>query len=206
MFKYLIYSCIIIFVTTSCSSELEYYNSQVEFFTQHPDVAYLPAEFELVTEQVLVKAEHRAIGAVFETLQETHLVKDAHSIFEISDTSYLHIVIDAGRNTVAEVPCFNFKPLSEIERITVPTQYTTRTYQRTLDPGVGKLIPASYKTISYWRLVNDAKLVEGEAERESIIITVRVPYPYTTLGYLRDQFEQHGASSCSGETSFRIIN
>jgi hypothetical protein len=211
---YLLFLCCCLLGFCTCKNEeLEcevyqvdsfYEDYQVDFFTTHKDFKIKDPVFETVTEQVLVKEAHLQ-GATFETVTEQVLVKAASSMLQILDSQYVHIVVNAETNTIAELVCYNFFDESNFILTDVPAQYQTRTIQRVLVPGTGAEVPPVFSTREFERLVSNTELIAVDTERVFNRLLFRIPSEMTIQEYLIDQFSQQSILSCEEGNSFRIV-
>ena len=123
----------------------------------------IPAEFEVITEQVLLKEAYRE-GAQFETVTEQVLEKEGFKRYTISERSDISIVTDASTFLIEEIPCINFYAEANFEETDVPTTYRSRNWQRLFQDGTGTFHDTQYGTIEYSRLVTDAILEEVSSD------------------------------------------
>lgn len=177
----------------------------VAFYTTHPSVEIVPAEFETITEQYLVKDAHN-VGATFETVTEQVLVSQAYTSYKAWDVTPLNIVNDAENNQIGNVDCYFFYSEEDIIMTELPAVYTTRSWQRLVENGMGDIVPAQYETNTWRRTVKDGSLIKPlVVDRSSVIMIFTIPDHLTMQEYLEKQFEQQDITDCIEGNSYQIL-
>ena len=189
----------------SCHKDcIEYFSHEVHFYTTHEDYELKAAEFELVTEQALLKPEHQQ-GAVFTTVTEQYLVKPAYTQYKIADSVVFHLVANAESNSIQGLACYQFYDVQNFEEIAVPAEYKTRFREVLVQQGSGATVPAAYEILFRELLVADAQIIPTSQERSFRAINFRIPNTMTIQEYLNDQFAQQDIEDCIEGRSYRII-
>ncbi len=188
-----------------CEECTEYVDHEVDFFTAHRDFLLIPPVFEMVTEQVLKKPAHLE-GATFEEVTEQVLSKSSYSVFQIWESHKMHLVVNAERDSIAEITCYNFFDEDNIIEEERPAEYRTRTAFVLVQEGTGPEVPAEYETLIKEVLNTPSHIVEIEEEQPFNRFTFRIPNHLTIRQYLDDQFAQQSIDHCQEGNGYRIGN
>ncbi len=181
-----------------------YMNYAVDFFTTHKDLIVQPAVFETVTEQVLVKEAHQQ-GAIFQTFTEQILTKEAYLDIQISTSQTIHLVSNSETDLIVELECFHFFPETNIIETEVPAEYMSRTYELMIQQGTGPEVPATYETITRRRVLLPASIALNTSAQEFRRLTFRIPAEKSIRTYLITQFAQQSIVSCLEGNSYEIL-
>lgn len=114
-----------------------------------------PAVYENITKQIQVLEEHKK-GAVFKTVTEQVVAKEATVTYELESCRKINLVIDEklNRSKVIDI-CQYYDPP---RKITHPAEYATVSKRIMVTQGTGKMIPAQYRTKTSRKLVTPEKI------------------------------------------------
>lgn len=204
--QFLLLAALISIAVTSCKKDIDpYVDYDLTFFIDHPNFQIIPAVFETITEQVLVRDAHNQ-GATFETTTEQVLVREGNISFIAHHQNKITLISDCEINTKIDLNCREFLDSLNIDRIDNPAQYTTRSFETVLVNGNGSIVPATYTTRTYQKLVSNAQLLPNtDLNRESEQITFRLPFSTSVDDYIQNEMHNNGVSNCFSGTSY-IVN
>lgn len=203
-------TCIILMFTLflfSCEEEISpYVDYELTFFIDHPNYEIIPAVFETITEQVLVRDAYNE-GATFTVNSEQLLVRDSYTSYSsLINQNKITLVTDCEFDSKIDLNCREFLDSLNIVRIDNPAQYTTRSFETVLVNGNGSIVPATYTTRSYQKLVNNAVLLPNmDSIRDSEQVSFRLPFGTSIDDYIQNEMHNNGVSNCFSGTSY-IIN
>lgn len=192
--------------TMFVDSCLGYSMKEVEFYTIYP-LAYrvIPATFETVTEQILVK-EAGTTGSTYEVKTESVLLKDAYNTIKITSTDdSMNIKTDLKEDSTQIIPCIGPSYATSYETEDINATYTTITHDHleTYSPD-GDTIFAQYETRSYQKLVNPAEVEELEDHQKTTTITFTLPDSVDIYEYLNKLAMDSGFPDCLREENYMV--
>ena len=183
----------------------DYYDVEVDFFQSHPEFELRVAEFEEVEEIVLVKAEHKQ-GARFELVTEQVYVRSPYTSYKIQDSTAISIVENAEENLIIDLNCFHFLKEEEFIQENFDTEYLTITREAVAEQGTGEVVPAEYRTISKFVIVQEAEITRRDnLERKFQRVKFRIPCEMTAKEYLEDQMAKHSMEPCEYGNSYQLV-
>lgn len=187
---------------SSCKDDPQLINVEVDFFTDHDQWIIVPATFDTITEQVLVKEAHNE-GGIFETITEQVLVRDAYTVYQIQDTATINLPTNLDKTEWQEYFCMQFFDMSNFIITEIPTEYGTRQFLKLVEDGTGPEVPAEYTTRDYYRLNMPAHVIERTMEERAFqSVTIPIPEGQTFENYFRTHLVGEDFN-CQAEVSFR---
>lgn len=201
----IIYLFAVLMMLFSCGEkEVEYVDYQVNFFKDSPYFIYTPPTFETITEQVLLREQHKQ-GATFTDVSTQVLASDGWNSKKVGEESTVELVTDLELNTVQSVTCRDFFQVVELINEPIPAQYTTITHQEVLVNGTGANVDAVYTTRSYRKLYEDAKYEPiPNTNPISNTFTFRLPVDMPVADYIQNTFRDSIQANCIEAVGFSI--
>ncbi|MFK7808057.1 MAG: hypothetical protein AB8F74_09685 [Saprospiraceae bacterium] len=178
-----------------CEPALEYEDHYVNFYTKHKEYLLQHAEYEMITEQALLKPAHKE-GALFDIATEQRLFKEESNRVKLFESKVIHLVANTETDSIAEVECYRFFSEDEIIDEVIPAEYKTRYFYTLVQDGTGPDIPATYETLVFRIVSSPAQLLLNEGDQDPVRIRFRIPKNINIQNYLQNQFDLHGIENC----------
>jgi len=166
---------------------------------------YVPAQFETITEQVLLKDAYHE-GATFETVTEQVLVKQSYHTYRISSQKDIQLVTNTETYEINTLPCITFYPLEDFEEAEFPNIYETRSYQKLAQDGNGPYHEASYGFREF-KLVSEPARIEdiGLSQRAYIDYEFYISSEMTIDSFIQKQLALQEITDCLLERSYQVL-
>jgi len=197
-------SFLLLLLLSSCRKS-DFKTVKIGFIIEHPDYYIIPAVYDTIQETMLVKEAYNE-GATFETVTEQVLLKERHTDIKLSKIQYINVALDAEEDLSCLAPCIRHLSSSEFEFIPINNSYELRSYQKVVNNGNGNLVEAQYEQRTFYRLNTDATLLEKETSHQEYLIKhFTIPKNVSFEDYWENQLINAGAQACGDINSYKIL-